>query len=59
MSQAGTPGRNPIYDSRMTTLKVTLPEEFKDHVRDIGDGNLSKGVREAIEFHIDNADTDE
>lgn len=59
MSGPGKPGRSPMFDSPMTTAKVSIPEEMKDYLREIGDGNLSKGARTVIKYHQQHHDSNE
>lgn len=56
-------GRKPQYPDlgAMTSMKVRLPEQWKEKIREIGGGNLSKGTRYLFKFwqqNSPNADDD-
>lgn len=52
-------GRDSIYDAPMTTAKVSIPEDYKDLMREVGDGNLSKGARIIVESFIESNRNDD
>lgn len=43
------PGRRTLYNERMQRYPVTMPPEMADLATRIGGGNLSAGVRKALE----------
>lgn len=58
MSKAGQQGRPSIYDSPLVDAKVMIGEHHKALLKEIGDGNLSAGAREVLDFYIDQNDID-
>ena len=49
MSTDNPTGRPPVYDEPMTLKQVKLPEHLVEHAREVGDGNMSAGIRACIE----------
>jgi hypothetical protein len=57
-------GRTPEYPEMgaMTSMKVRLPEPYKEKIREIGGGSLGAGTRFLFEFwkeHSTNSDSDQ
>lgn len=46
-------GRPPMYDERMVGTRATVPQSYKEGIREIGDGNYSAGVRRLYEEWVD------
>lgn len=42
-------GKKPLYGKRMVACNITLPESYIKLLRNIGEGNLSRGIRLLIE----------
>lgn len=40
-----------MYDEAMIPMKVKVPPQYKSRIREIGDGNMSLGVRRLLEHH--------
>jgi len=53
MGNKANTGPKPIFDKAMVKIKVTVREEDRALVRQIGGGNMSRGVRKAINFYRD------
>jgi hypothetical protein len=50
------PGRRPLRPGEYAVRRtITLPEELADYLTDLGNGNLSRGVRIAARAHRTNA----
>lgn len=49
MSDKRKAGRPPIYGVRLKSRTVKLDEATLDRAREIGGGNLSEGIRRAVE----------
>jgi hypothetical protein len=41
-------GRKPIGAARMVAVTVTLPADLIEKLEQLGEGNLSAGIREAV-----------
>ena len=48
MENESKPGPKPIYGQKMLLTRVNLPQSLIDKAREIGSGNFSAGVREAV-----------
>lgn len=42
-------GKKPLYGKKMKACNITLPENYIKLLKDIGQGNLSRGVRLLVE----------
>ena len=42
-------GRKPLYKKKMVPVNITLPESYIKLLRNIGQGNLSRGIRLLVE----------
>lgn len=42
-------GRKALYDQRMIKITITLPRAYLDALCDLGNGNVSLGVRRLCE----------
>ena len=45
-------GPDPLYGEAMQRTNLMLPAHLKAYARDIGKGNMSEGVRDALEEHM-------
>lgn len=45
-------GRKSLYDEPMEKITIRLPIPVVAHLRTLGDGNISAGIRRAIESAI-------
>lgn len=51
-------GRKPLSDREPTGRHaVTMPDSYWEASRDLGDGNVSAGIRKALEAHINKSRT--
>ena len=42
-------GRKPLYEEPLTRTMVSIREEDKDLFRELGNGNVSEGVRHMVD----------
>ena len=43
-------GSKPGEGESAVTVTISIPREMRDKLRDLGDGNVSAGVRRAVEM---------
>jgi hypothetical protein len=45
-----------IYDKPMKRRSVYLPDHLVEHAKDIGDGEMAKGIRQVLEASLEDED---
>mgnify|MGYP006892282781 CR=1 FL=1 len=45
-------GRDPTYDEPMQRKTISVPASHVEHLKRVGDGNISKGVRRLVKKDI-------
>ena len=45
------PGRPPLFDEAMGRFNVMLSRIHRQHLQDIGSGNVSEGIRRLLQWH--------
>lgn len=48
--------RPPLYEKEMERKNVSLPPSLIKRAKEIGDGNLSRGLRKCVEAHEEEDD---
>lgn len=46
----------PMYAEAMVGVKVKVPRPFRDVIAEVGDGNLSLGVRRLVAHYTDDVE---
>lgn len=49
-------GRKPIYTTPMIVRQIAMPIEYWNYAKQLGDGNVSAGVRAIVDDHLPDLD---